>query len=354
MASSWRELRIQEGKLDKLLCQDEEYWKAACSHFIMHCISSVTYSYLINGKVRGFLKPSRGLCQGDPLSPYLFLLLIKVVIQAMPTYSMNLFRLPQTLILDLHRLMARFWWGSSASSIKIHWSILWGRFLLEKGLRWHIGRGEAVSIYHDNWIPRPFFFKARPPFVLSDNARVSLLKRALGEWDTKLVRDSFPLEDADFIVAIPFSSRQDALCWYFDKMGKFFVKSAYWIASHNLSSASSSSIAPMSSWWRFLWHLNIPPKVRFFLWRSCNDWLPSAGSLVRRHIAIDGFCQLCSSGFESSVHAFWGCPLLKAVRKSRPCFVTLRGDFHGLTLGFLALCKASLVRSDFEDFYIII
>ena len=39
------------------------------------CIAS--YSMLINGEPKGFIKLSRGIKQGDPLSHYLFLLCVE-------------------------------------------------------------------------------------------------------------------------------------------------------------------------------------------------------------------------------------------------------------------------------------
>ncbi|XP_042939564.1 uncharacterized protein LOC122274607 [Carya illinoinensis] len=47
--------------------------------------------------------------------------LIKAVLQSIPTYTMSVLKLPKNLCKELNSLMENFWWGNSTKSSGIHW-----------------------------------------------------------------------------------------------------------------------------------------------------------------------------------------------------------------------------------------
>lgn len=47
--------------------------------WIMRCVCTVSYSFIVNGEPRGRIVRTRALWQGDVISPYLFLLCAKVL-----------------------------------------------------------------------------------------------------------------------------------------------------------------------------------------------------------------------------------------------------------------------------------
>lgn len=55
--------------------------------WIMECITSTTYSISYNCSLPGYFVGRRGICQGDPISPYLFVLAMEYLTRMIKVYT---------------------------------------------------------------------------------------------------------------------------------------------------------------------------------------------------------------------------------------------------------------------------
>ncbi|XP_024172006.1 uncharacterized protein LOC112178017 [Rosa chinensis] len=316
--------------------------------------------------------------------------LIKAVVQSIPTYVMSCFELPKHLCDEMHRLMARFWWGEFGEERKIHWvawdklcapkkegglgfrdmhlfntallakqgwrlicrldsllaqvfkaryfpntdfmhavlhkgasfswrSIMKGRDLLKKGLRFQVGNGEDISIWNDPWVPLPYRFK---PFSIpmqgaEDLRVVDLIDEETGDWQEWLLHELFTPMEVVNIMKIPLSLSGgiDRLVWHFDKKGRYSVKNGYHVArvmdTLERTASGSSFGADRARLWGKLWKVNVPPKVRMHAWRLVKGTLPTRAALAKRVQLSDVRCVYCSNGVEDSLHLFKNCDALR-------------------------------------------
>jgi len=60
-------------------------------------------------------------------------ILVKAVIQAIPTFSMGCFKIPLGLCQGIEAMIKKFWWGQRGNRKKIHW-IKWDELTKSKSM----------------------------------------------------------------------------------------------------------------------------------------------------------------------------------------------------------------------------
>ena len=172
-------------------------------------------------------------------------------------------------------------------------SITHGQELIKQGSRWRVGNGSLINIWTDRWLPSDTNQRILSPrTILPLEARVAnLMEFSLFQprWKTMLIDTIIYHFEASIIKAIPLSPRRpkDSLVWTSNRSGKFSVRSAYFLQleierKSTGNDASSSNPARLHSFWNGIWATQVPPKIKTFIWRACNDSLPTQTKLFDR------------------------------------------------------------------------
>lgn len=146
-------------------------------------------------------------------------------------------------------------------------------------------------------------------------------------WDCGLVRDMFNNRDAELILSIPLnaSRQQDVWFWSFEKTGQFTVKSTY----RHMQEIKEDGHTNGSGFWKKIWKLRIPPKVKDLLWRATTNCLPTKVQLRTKHVNIDARCPSCQIERETISHCLVECSFAKACWDRTGIGVTNAGSFAG-------------------------
>ncbi|XP_059436808.1 uncharacterized protein LOC132169875 [Corylus avellana] len=311
-------------------------------------------------------------------------ILLKAVIQAIPTYSMGVFLLPKALCSEINSLMLKFWWGHHAKDSGIPWmswsqmgfpkrkggrlgnkpsyawrSISKARELVSEGLLWRIGNGESTPIWGAKWISCPSTYCVQSPQrVLAENAVVrDLIDQDSLWWNQSLLEEIFTRDEIQAIISIPISAtnQPDTQMWRGTPQGIFLVRSAYHLAKEMESrgQAESSKREAESDIWAGIWKSVLPNAVKNFMWRACQNILPTKENLCRRKISKDPWCPICNLEVETTTHILWSCNSAQdAWGVSDRIFqkkCSVEGEFRDLAEYFLQ----SKVDNAFETFALI-
>lgn len=101
--------------------------------------------------------------------------------------------------------------------------------------------------------------------------------------------------EAQRIKGIPIcvTNQADCVAWPKCKTGLYFVKSGYQLLCESKVKEvpSGSSDEGVKIFWKNIWRLKVPNKVRVFLWCACLSALPTKVGLYKRKVVKNSTCD---------------------------------------------------------------
>ncbi|KAL8114965.1 hypothetical protein AgCh_021696 [Apium graveolens] len=244
--------------------------------------------------------------------------LIKNVAQALPSYAMSVFLLPQGITNDMERMLARYWWRSKPKQdTGINW-MSWSRLSKHKSaggmgfrdfydfnLSMLAKQGWRFLTKPDSLVNDPYVSSESPSF--EHNKVTSLMKTYSRQWDTEIIADLFNERDQRCIFNTKINSRvtEDQIYWKEEDSGDYSVRSAYRLLQ---AQKARWTVDDNGSLWRKIWQVKAPPKVLNLIWRALSYCLPTMVMLAQKYVPVLKVCPVCNVEEKTIIHALVTCP----------------------------------------------
>ncbi|GJU30005.1 RNA-directed DNA polymerase, eukaryota [Tanacetum coccineum] len=252
------------------------------------------------------------------------LTLIKYVLGSLGIYYLSIFRAPESVLQDLERIRAKFFWGGNKDKNKMAW-VKWPiilNYFDKEGL--NIGSLKASNLALLQMVimvrkevsiqmvvaSRAFGLTLYNRLYHLDQDKDCLIIDRInnGQWSWNWSRTNLGVRNLAYLCdmlneigQLNIDVNEDTCTWSLGRNGTFTVKDARYRIDQNILPTLAHTTT---------WDKSIPRKVNVFMWRLSLDRLPHRLNLSSRGMDIPAIsCPSCNANVESANHVFFECDI---------------------------------------------